>query len=155
MKPLLHASVRSLLLAGGLCCFLHAPVTSADPVARQLDELRQQLHSLEQRVRLLEQTQQAASPREDAAAGATPAAPVTALDPARQRPGHLSEAWKGIDSGMTQADVRERLGQPAREFTIDNKSVWYYSYPGTGNGSVLFSASGLVIGTQNPPFSFW
>lgn len=156
-----------MLVAVGLCCSLPAPIASADSVSQQLEQLRQQVHSLEQRVRQLEQTQDPgsaaiqnasvppAAPTEAPAAEVTHPAPVTSVDPALQSLGRLKEAWKGIAPGMNMAAVRERLGEPASEFTIDNKSVWYYSYTGVGNGSVMFSTGGEVIGAQNPPFGFW
>jgi hypothetical protein len=55
---------------------------------------------------------------------------------------------------MNPAQVREQLGEPVRRFVIDGKPVWYYSYPGVGNGSVMFSADGEIVGKQKPPFGF-
>lgn len=56
---------------------------------------------------------------------------------------------------MNTTQVREQLGEPERQFLIDGKPVWHYSYPGVGSGSIMFSTAGQVIGAQNPPFSFW
>jgi hypothetical protein len=72
----------------------------------------------------------------------------------------LKDQWRSVKAGMSGEDIRKLLGAPSREFTIDGKPVWYYSYPGLGRGSVLFSRKGhTVTGWQHPPlglgFGFW
>lgn len=68
----------------------------------------------------------------------------------------LKDQWHGVKAGMSGEKIRELLGTPSREFTLDGKPVWYYSYPGIGNGSVMFSRDGhTVAGWQHPPFGFW
>jgi hypothetical protein len=69
----------------------------------------------------------------------------------------LKQQWRGVRTGMSDEEIRQLLGTPSREFTLDGKPVWYYSYPGIGNGSVLFSRDGhTVAGWQHPPFGwFW
>jgi len=96
----------------------------------------------------------------------TPPAPVrveagtppstTAIPEAFQWRETLKEQWRSIKAGMSSEEIRKLLGTPSREFTIDGKPVWYYSYPGIGNGSVMFSRDGhTVAGWQHPPYGFW
>ncbi len=68
----------------------------------------------------------------------------------------LKDQWHSVKAGMSGVEIRGLLGTPSREFTLDGKPVWYYSYPGIGNGSVLFSRDGhTVAGWQHPPFGLW
>jgi hypothetical protein len=72
----------------------------------------------------------------------------------------LKEQWHSIKAGMTTDDIKKLLGPPSRAFTLDGRPVWYYSYPGLGNGSVLFGReSHTVTSWQQPPlgfgFGFW
>ena len=96
----------------------------------------------------------------------TPPAPVrveagtppstTAIPEAFQWRETLKEQWRSIKAGMSSEEIRKLLGTPSREFTIDGKPVWYYAYPGIGNGSVMFSRDGhTVAGWQHPPYGFW
>jgi hypothetical protein len=96
----------------------------------------------------------------------TPLAPVrveagtppstTAIPEAFQWRETLKEQWQSIKAGMSSEEIRKLLGTPSREFAIDGKPVWYYSYPGIGNGSVMFSRDGhTVAGWQHPPYGFW
>ena len=146
MKPLTRSLCSGAIICSSLACLLPAAAADQTPLTQQVEQLHGQLQALEARVRQLEQQHTAAAPA---------AQPVTSVDPALQSLGRLKEAWKGITAGMSTAQVRERLGEPARQFAIDGKPVWYYSYPGVGNGSVMFSTNGQVAGAQNPPFGFW
>jgi hypothetical protein len=68
----------------------------------------------------------------------------------------LKEQWHSIKAGMGSEEIRELLGTPSRKFTIDGKPVWYYAYPGIGNGSVMFNRDGhTVAGWQHPPYGLW
>jgi hypothetical protein len=68
----------------------------------------------------------------------------------------LKDQWHNVKAGMSSEEIRKLLGTPSREFTLDGKPVWYYSYPGIGNGSVMFSRDGhTVAGWQHPPYGFW
>jgi hypothetical protein len=179
--PVNRSPVRVLLAGSGLCWCLLATAADTDPLAQQVEQLRLQLQALEQRVQQLEHPQAAGvsagspeqvnvtapvlpTPAPAPAPAAAPvagtpaaasAAPVTSVDPALQSLGRLKQAWHDISAGMNSAEIRSRLGEPAQQFTIDGKPVWYYSYPGVGNGSVMFSVGGQVLGAQHPPFGFW
>jgi hypothetical protein len=96
----------------------------------------------------------------------TPPAPVrveaatpsttTAIPEAFQWRETLKTQWRSIKAGMSSEEIRKLLGTPTREFTLDGKPVWYFSYPGIGNGSVMFSRDGhTVAGWQHPPYGFW
>jgi hypothetical protein len=169
MNPRLHTGTHLALAAAGLLfCLPAAAGPGPDPALEQeVAQLRQALHALEARVRQLEQalraeaaagqdtrsTPAAAPPVSSPAATSAPA-PVSPLDPALQTLGRLRDAWERITADMNPAQVREQLGEPVRRFVIDGKPVWYYSYPGVGNGSVMFSADGEIVGKQKPPFGF-
>jgi hypothetical protein len=88
------------------------------------------------------------------AAGTSP--PPAAVPGAFQWRETVKDHWGGVKAGMSSEEIRKLLGTPSREFTLDGKPVWYYSYPGIGNGSVMFSRDGrTVAGWQHPPFGFW
>jgi hypothetical protein len=87
-------------------------------------------------------------------AGTTPS--MTAIPEAFQWREMLKVQWRSIKAGLSSEEIRKLLGTPSREFTLDGKPVWYYSYPGIGNGSVMFSRDGhTVAGWQHPPYGFW
>ena len=68
----------------------------------------------------------------------------------------LKEQWHSVRTGMSGEEIGKLLGTPSRELTLDGKPVWYYSYPGIGNGSVMFSRDGHTVADwQHPPFGFW
>jgi hypothetical protein len=81
---------------------------------------------------------------------------TTAIPEAFQWREALKAQWRSIKAGMSSEEIRKLLGTPSREFALDGKPVWYYSYPGIGNGSVMFSRDGhTVAGWQHPPYGFW
>lgn len=85
----------------------------------------------------------------------TPPLPATIPEAFQWREA-LKEEWRSIKVGISSEEIRKRLGTPSREFTIDGKPVWYYAYPGIGNGSVMFGRDGHgVVGWQHPPYGFW
>ena len=51
---------------------------------------------------------------------------------------------------MGESEVTALLGPPSKKFTLDGRTVWYYYYPATGNGSVFFTDSGRVSSRQSP-----
>jgi hypothetical protein len=182
---------------------LSTPPARADEGAeaalrQQLDALRRQLDALQLKLDRI-RTENAAAPASPAAPVAAPAAaapkvpdasaptpvapaevaPATAVPAAATPPvparveaaiapaspavpeafqwrETLKEQWRGVRAGMNGEQIRQLLGAPTREFALDGKPVWYYSYPGIGNGSVLFGRDGgAVVGWQHPPFGFW
>ena len=152
---------------------------------RQLQEVQQQLHELQLKVQRMESELGAAqapspadvaepmpsstvAPASVAPSAGSPSAPApvrvdagtppstAAVPDAFQWRETLKEQWRSIKAGMSSEEIRKLLGTPSREFTLDGKPVWYYSYPGIGNGSVMFSRDGhTVAGWQHPPYGFW
>lgn len=166
MKPLkrtlVYGALAACMLSGAL------PVAADDlPLAQQVEQLRHEVQALQTRVQQLEQQQHTGTAAGPAAAASsastikpssvsTSVALPTSVEPALQSLGRLKDAWKGIASGMSEAQVRDRLGTPGRIFTLAGKTIWYFSYEGVGSGSVAFSAnSQKVIDWQRPPFGFW
>jgi hypothetical protein len=137
----------------------------------QLEDVLQQLHEVQRMKAELSAVQAPSSAPAPAiaappAASLPPAAPVrveagsspspAAIPDALQWRGALREQWRSVKAGLSREEIRERLGTPSREYTLDGKPVWYYTSPGIGNGSVLFSRSGhTVAGWQHPPYGFW
>ncbi|MGW8310138.1 MAG: hypothetical protein ACWGNB_03655 [Thiogranum sp.] len=67
----------------------------------------------------------------------------------------LKVQWRSVRAGMSAEDITKLLGSPSRELTLDGNTVWYYSYPGLGSGSVLFSRERhIVTSWQHPPLGF-
>jgi hypothetical protein len=97
--------------------------------------------------------------RSSPAAPAPPAAgtsPPPVVTEALQWHDTLKAQWRSVKAGMSDEQIRQLLGAPSREFTLDGRPIWYYTYPGIGNGSVLFNRDGhTVAGSQHPPFGFW
>ena len=108
---------------------------------------------------------QAAPPVPQAAQAAQPAptmpqaAPITAAKPGAS-PGYMSPeallktSWNQVEKGMDQAAISKLLGAPSTTFLLDGRLVWYYYYPGTGRGSVFFTAAGRVSSYQSPFLGF-
>ena len=137
--------LRSLLFAVAAAAVLTANAQTADELTALKQEqarLRQSLNEIDRRIRVLE--------------GAT--APVAMTAPAGD--GQLAsfvtlrQAWSEIKPGIMKARVDETLGKPAREMRINSDLVWYYVYPGVGNGSVFFNSEEKVTAAQ-PPRSGW
>ena len=59
-------------------------------------------------------------------------------------------AWQGLRNGMSQADVRRRLGEPQSTLTVGNRTGWIYTYRNAGKGSVFFSSEGTVVSLMSP-----
>jgi hypothetical protein len=141
----------------------------------RLEDVLQQLHKLQLKVQRMKAELSAVQAPSSAPApgiAAPPAASPPPPAPVRVEAGSspssaviphalqwreaLREQWRSVKAGMSREEIRERLGTPSREYTLDGKPVWYYTYPGIGNGSVLFSRSGhTVAGWQYPPYGFW
>ena len=132
----------------------------------QLQRLEAQIRTLDAKVSALEQTRTAGAP----ATVATPSAPVSAAvapasaattsDVAAQAAAQLRrddaavvEGWKRIERGLGQDVVKRLLGAPQQTFDLSGKKVWYYYYPASGSGSVIFDPAGRVVGYQTPPSS--
>ena len=102
-----------------------------------------------------EQAPPISAPPAAVSAALTPPASVSAPTPAMPA-GYLSEEahlklnWSKIAREMNEDDVLALLGAPSKKAELDGRSVWYYYYPGTGAGSVFFTAAGHVSSRQSP-----
>lgn len=116
-------------------------------LAHRVDQLEQKVQQLETRLNALE----AAGHANTKALEHIQAAPADTV----QDIGTLKANWQTLSRSMKGAQVRRLLGAPTRVLKIDRNTVWYYQYKGFGNGSVMFSAQGQVVGWQIPPFGGW
>ena len=147
---------------------------------RELRELRSEVHGLAARVDQLEQARQPAAPAATPApasdkqelnelraqvkqlqaqqAESAKAAQAAARQEAQQihnKESSVRDNWHKVQAGMSGDQVAALLGQPAQKFMLGNQQVWYYAYPGSGSGSVIFSPGGRVISSQSPPAFGW
>jgi hypothetical protein len=135
--------LRGLLLAVSVAGALPAIAQTTDELAALKQEqarLRQSLDDIDRRIQILE--------------GASPAAARPVREGKSQSFTTLQQAWSEIRPGVMKARVDEALGKPAREMRINSDLVWYYVYPGVGNGSVFFNSEEKVTAAQ-PPRSGW
>ena len=121
-------------------------------------ELRQSLNRLEARIQTLEDQNQGPALGKNIEppappAPVTPPAPLAA--PASVQPiMSLKRNWSQVERGIPQDKVQSLLGQPEKVLQIDGNTVWYYTYPEIGRGSVFFSRNGRVSSTQSPTFGW-
>jgi outer membrane murein-binding lipoprotein Lpp len=172
-----RTNLFALLLLGLGCSTLgNAAEPDVASLQREVTALSTLVQRLQARVDRLELQASAAAPSASAplriapaittrepvraAAGAVsrdeiPATPIAARriaadsvepSPLIQLQGH----WAKISTGMTSAEVFGLLGEPTRRLNMDGRTVWYYSYPALGNGSVFFTDAGIVSSRQSP-----
>jgi hypothetical protein len=135
-----------------------------DELSRSVQELRDQVHALQGKVgpnatatavvpaATAASLQASGSQAGDGAARAPSAAASPAvIAGANAEIATLKAAWKQVKAGVPAERVKELLGAPTQELTINGKLAWYYIYPGIGAGSVFFSDSRRVSSTQTPP----
>lgn len=94
------------------------------------------------------------------AAAVPPAMPTQAVavaptPPAADSPAVLRQRWRTITYGMTFEQVAALLGPPQGSIEEDPKTIWYYSYPEVGSGSIVFVQEHGVTDWQTPPFGNW
>lgn len=143
-SPRVAMALPLLPLAAALGCAAHS----------ETNALRQEIDRLNARIEHLEG--QGATPPASSSqtAAASPPAPAAA-PPVAERPGALRERWQNITYGMTFEQVSALLGRPQRTIDESPKTVWFYSYPDVGNGSVVFVHESGVTDWQAPPFGNW
>lgn len=128
----------------------------------QLQRLEAQIRALDAKVSALEQTKTAgaATPATTASAPAAvaPAPAAATAEVAAQAAAQLRredaavrDGWRQIERGVSQDRVKQLLGAPQQTFNLSGKLVWYYYYPASGSGSVMFDPAGRVAGFQTPP----
>jgi len=120
----------------------------------EVTDLKQIIQHLNERVEGLEK-QLVPQPESAPQAAAAPATPA-AQPPAPAAPGQsIREHWRQIDHGMTVENVEALIGRPQRTMTVNLKTIWYYTYPEVGSGSIVFAQDGAVDDWQTPPFNTW
>ena len=135
---------------------------------QQMQKIEAQIRALDAKVTALEQAQKTGTPAAatkssspaEQSAPAAPAAAITTSEVAAQAAAQLRredaaviEGWKHIERGLSQERVMQLLGAPQQKFDLSGKLIWYYYYPASGSGSVLFDPGGRVAGYQTPPSS--
>jgi hypothetical protein len=161
---------RAFLLAGALALPVAVPAQGtpqdADLAAlrQQVEALRGALDRLDAQLRRMEQAPgqppaaaPLAAPVAPTAAAAAPAA-VAPLDAHERELLHEQaratdalQAWRQVQPGMGQDEVRRLLGEPQSMFSADpGRSGWRYKVAGAGAGTVLFDRSGKVISAMAP-----
>ena len=108
-------------LAIAQCCAAFAQSDDPGALRREVEELRARVSAIEKRL---------GDP-----------SPATAAEP---------RAWSKVSRGMTQAQVKDLLGEPSKAFELDGSRVWYYSYRGGAAGSVFFDSAGRASSYQRP-----
>ncbi len=115
----------------------------------QIDALNKQLDRLEKRVQSRLPPLDANTPPLTASPRAQPK--LTALQESEK----LRTGWTQLRRGLSKTELRRLLGDPASKIKLDRQTLWYYTYPGIGNGSVMLGHTGKVTGWQEPPFRRW
>ncbi len=87
----------------------------------------------------------------------TPSAPLIVVQPKQKKTifeevGHIRKNWEKLHRGLSKAELRQLLGEPASKFKFNREILWYYKYKGLGVGSVMLDSDGKVSEWQTPPF---
>lgn len=153
--PMRLGALWIALLAVGTPLAASAETGEVAALRQEVTELKQVVERLDGRVERLER-QLSSSPSKSSFEGSqSPAAPVPP-SPAPAAPAEsVRDHWRRIDHGMTTQEVEALLGPPQRTMTVNTRTVWYYTYPEVGSGSVVFAPDDGVADWQVPPFNTW
>ncbi len=124
-----------------------------DGINPQITRMQAQIDALTKRIERLEQRLPAHMPSQDARSHSlTPPPrtqpPLTALEELEK----IRKNWEQLRHGLSKTELQHLLGNPVSKFKLERQTIWYYSYPGIGSGSVILGYSGKVNGWQTPPF---
>lgn len=131
----------------------------------KLSDMQSQIDALNKRVERLERTLQPdltpSTPNTTGAGVTTTQPPPTT--PTRGQPELrlyqelevLRANWKRLERGLSRTELRQLLGEPRSELAFGQQTLWYYSYPGIGSGSVMLDHKGKTSSWQEPPFRGW
>jgi Tfp pilus assembly protein FimV len=164
----LVATFTALLLVVSAATTAQAEPREVAALRQQVTELKQVVQRLDERVGQLEGQLSPASassartaPSVDAptppsvSAAAQPEVPTPQPPQPTVQRDPVRDHWHQISRGMTTQVVEGLLGRPHRTMTVNTQTVWYYSYPDVGGGSVVFAQDGSVVDWQTPPFNTW
>jgi hypothetical protein len=141
-----------LLLEAGVGCATHRETSTLQQ--QEIADLKGTVERLNARIEHLEG--QSSSPSASSSQpAAAPPMPAAVAPPAAEPAATLRERWRTITYGMTCEQVDALLGRPQGTIDESPKTVWYYSYPDIGNGSVVFIQESGVTDWQAPPFGNW
>lgn len=170
--PWLGGAVAALLLSVSVPPAAQAESGDVAALRKEVARLEQIVQRLDARVEQIEKRlpaspetglRDAAPPAETeprVSAGGVPRATAGAVPPAvapeqTSAKSSVQKRWHRISHGMTAQAVEALLGRPQRTLAVNTKTVWYYSYPDIGSGSVVLTQDGLVDDWQSPPFHTW
>ncbi len=148
------AMLPVLLLMAGAGCAAHSDTAA---LQQEIGNLKGTIEHLNARIEHLEG--QSSSPPGSASQAAVASPPQAAAAPVgEERPSVLRERWRKIAYGMTFEQVDAILGRPQGRIDESPKTIWYYSYPDVGSGSIIFVQESGVTDWQAPPFgnfAYW
>jgi hypothetical protein len=172
-------SSKLLAASAVVLALISLPVAAdqTEELARLREEaaaLRQSLNRLDARIQAFESQGQNPAPSNNVEPSQPPLAPPTPLAapaplapaaplaaPAPLAPAAslqpivtLKQNWSQVERGIAQQKVQSLLGQPEKVMRIDGNTVWLYTYPGIGRGSVFFRDDGIVSSAQSPSFGW-
>ena len=152
-----HVRRWPAFIALSLCVFAplaaRAEDTETTGLRQEVTDLKQIIQHLSERVEGLEKQ---LTPQPESGSEAAAAPPIPAAQPSAPAPSEsIRERWRQIDRGMTLQNVEALIGRPQRTMTVNQKTVWYYTYPEVGSGSIVFAEDGGVDDWQTPPFNTW
>jgi hypothetical protein len=152
---------KSLAASAIVLALISLPVVAeqSGELARLREEaaaLQQSLDRVNARIRALENQSQDPAPSKNVEPSQPPPAPPAPLaEPTSLQPiVSLKQNWSQVERGISQQKVQSLLGQPEKVLRIGGNTVWYYTYPGIGRGSVFFSDNGKVSSAQSPSFGW-
>jgi outer membrane murein-binding lipoprotein Lpp len=139
-----------LVLEAGAGCAARSETGASQ---QEVEDLKHNIARLNARVEQLEE--QGSAPAASSPPTVAVAPPAAAAPVPEERPAALRQQWRNVTYGMTFEEVDKLLGDPQRTIHESPKTVWYYSYPDIGSGSVVFTQDSGVTDWQAPPFGNW
>lgn len=150
----LETAFMALLLCLAIPLAARAEDSQPTTLRQEVIDLKQAVQHLTERVEGLEKQ---ILPRSESVpqAAATPATPVPRVSAPATPGDSIRKHWREISRGMSAQDVETLIGRPQRTMNVNLRTVWYYTYPEVGSGSIVFAPEGGVDDWQAPPFNTW
>jgi len=153
--PMRLGALLIALVSVGTPLAARAETGEVAALRQEVTELKQVVERLDGRVERLERQLSSPPAKSSFQGSQSPAAPVPP-SPAPAAPAEsVRDHWRRIDHGMTTQEVEALLGPPQRTMKVNTRTVWYYTYPDVGSGSVVFAPDDGVADWQVPPFNTW
>ena len=135
--------------------FIRAEDDGIATLRKEVGALKRTVERLDKRVESLEQQLVAEPTPGPERAEASQMRSLPAAPPAPMPETSIRDSWRRIERGISAKEVEALLGPAQRTMELAAKTVWYYSYPGIGSGSIVFARDGHVVDWQRPPLSAW